>query len=309
MKRIFTYAIAFTLLFSAELVLAQGYTFRVLANKGANKVKKANSGEVANLRTGATLQNGDAIIAGQGAYIGLMHKSGRTVEVRQSGTFTVASLEQKVPSGNSSVASRYASYVSDKMNEDGQGSYKSRMNATGAVSRAVEAGTLNVMVQQGNTVPVIGDKVIVEWETAAEDSTSIFVANVKNLQGEVIYTKDVNSNTLELDLNELNKKSPYDVYILEVFDKMDPSITSGDIGIKRDKQEYREAVAELQELKAQVPEDSPLNKLVYASYFEEKGLLLDAMTKYREAIEMAPEVEDFQEMYKNFLIVNGLTKE
>jgi hypothetical protein len=48
--------------------------------------------------------------------------------------------------------------------------------------------------------------------------------------------------------------------------------------------------------------------LVYASFFEENGLLLDAMTKYEEAIKMSPEVDDFKELYNGFLIKNNLAK-
>jgi len=55
MKRIFSYAMIIALLFAAESVLAQGYTFRVLANKGSNKLKKANTGQMLALKTGATL--------------------------------------------------------------------------------------------------------------------------------------------------------------------------------------------------------------------------------------------------------------
>jgi len=303
MKRIVSYAISLTLFCTAQMVLAQSYTFRVLANKGANKVKKASTGQIAALKTGATLKSGDAIIAGQGAYIGLMHKTGRTVEVRKSGTFSVSSLEQKVPKGNSSVASRYAKYVSNKMNEKEGGSYKSRLNATGAVSRAVEEGTLNVMLPK--SVDVISDKAIIEWESAKEEAT--YIVTVKNIFDEVILQEETNQTSIELDFNEL--KNDAGLYIFNVKDKADESIASGDIGIKRNKEENMEAVSGLEELKAEVSEDSPLNKLVYASYFEEKGLLLDAMTKYKEAIEMAPEIEDFKEMYDNFLIVNGLTEE
>ena len=60
-------------------------------------------------------------------------------------------------------------------------------------------------------------------------------------------------------------------------------------------------------LKAEVSDDSPLNKLIYASFYEENNLLLDALTKYEEAIELSPEVEDFKTLYDDFLIKNGLS--
>ena len=61
-------------------------------------------------------------------------------------------------------------------------------------------------------------------------------------------------------------------------------------------------------LKSIIAADSPLNKIIYASFYEENGLILDALTKYEEAIKMSPEIQDFQELYENFLIKNGLAQ-
>ncbi len=306
MKKIITYTLALALLFLAETTLAQGYTFRVLANKGTNQVKKS-TGEMVTLKTGATLNEGDALIASEGAYIGLMHKTGRTIEVRKAGTMAVSDLEKKVQTGNTSVASRYAKFVNDKMNADqGSGSVYSRQKATGAVSRAVADGTLNVMLPP--QVDVIGDNAIVRWESAKIDAT--YIVTVRNIIDDVIYQVEVNDTQVELDFTSeaMQKDEGAGLYIFSVKDKDDESIASGDIGIKRSTEDT-EVSADLANLKAEVAEDSPLSKLIYASFFEEKGLLLDASTKYQEAIKMAPEVQDFKELYENFLITNGLSKE
>lgn len=308
MKRIVSYAFALALLFLAETTLAQSYTFRVLANKGSNKVKKS-SGQVVTLKTGATLNSGDALVAGQGAYIGLMHKSGKTIEVRKAGTMAVNDLEKKVQTGKSSVASRYAKFVNDKMNEKGQGSYRSRMNATGAVSRGT-GGTLETMMNADDgTVRVVGDKAIIRWIPEG-DEVRTYVVKVMNIESTVIFETETDKSSIELDFTseDLQNDLGVGLYILNVTDKAEESLTTGNIGIKRTTDD--EALnTELEGLKGEVAEDSPLSKLIFASFFEEKGLLLDALTKYEEAIKMAPEIEDFQELYKNFLITNGLSEE
>jgi hypothetical protein len=308
MKRIVSYAFAFTLLFLAGTAFSQGYTFRVLANKGTNKVKKS-SGQEISLKTGATLDAGDKLIAGADAYIGLMHKSGKTIEVRKSGTMDVAELEKQVTTGATSVASRYAKFVNEKMNEEGTGGYRSRMNATGAVSRAVADGSLKAMLSASDgTVKVIGDNAIIRWNTDKTGAT--YIVSVKNIEATTIFETETDKTFIELDFtsDDLSNDLGVGLYILTVTDKGDESLTTGDIGIKRsmDDDALNE---ELEGLRSEVPEDSPLSKLIYASFFEEKGLLLDALTKYEEAIKMAPEVQDFQELYKNFLITNGLSEE
>jgi len=304
MKKFVTYAMALMLLFSVELVSGQGYTFRVLANKGSNKVKKAGTGQVVALKTGATLNAGDALVASSGAYIGLMHKSGKTIEVRKAGTMAVADLEKQVKTGKSSVASRYAKFVSDKMNEKASGNYRSRLNATGAVSRAVGDGSLDVMIPDNNN-RVLGDNTVIRWEAESEGAT--YVVTVRDISDEIIFTTETTKTSINLDLTAEGMQGQ-PLYLVTVVDKNNPDIASAQKGIVR-VEEDDELFASLNGLKAEVPEDSPLTKLIYASFFEENGLLLDALTKYEEAIQMAPEIADFQELYENFLITNGLSPE
>ena len=304
MKKFVTYAMALLVLFSVETAFGQGYTFRVLANKGSNKVKKAGSGQVVALKTGATLNSGDALVASAGSYIGLMHKTGKTIEVRKAGTISVTDLEKQVKTGKSSVASRYAKFVSDKMNEKQSGNYRSRLNATGAVSRAVGDGSLDVMIPDSNN-KILGDNTIIRWEAESEGAT--YVVTVRDIQDEVIFTTETDKTSINLDLTAEGMDGQ-PLYLVTVADKNNDEIVSAQKGIVR-VEEDDELVASLNGLKAEVPDDSPLTKLIYASFFEENGLLLDALTKYEEAIQMSPDIEDFQELYENFLITNGLSPE
>ena len=87
----------------------------------------------------------------------------------------------------------------------------------------------------------------------------------------------------------------------------DESVTSNEFGIKRlSDEETQEIGKTLNALKAEVGDDSPLDKLIYASFYEENDLLIDALTNYISAMEMSPEVEDFQTAYDQFIIRNGL---
>jgi hypothetical protein len=89
--------------------------------------------------------------------------------------------------------------------------------------------------------------------------------------------------------------------------KGDEEVKSDDFGIKRlSNTEAAKVDQNIKGLKSEVNEETPLNKIIYASFFEENNLVLDALTKYEEAIEMSPEVQDFQDMYQSFLVKNGL---
>ena len=133
MKNFVSIAFMFAMILTASLAFGQSYTFRVLANKGSNQVKRAGTTSTEALKTGATLNSGDELIVSDGAYIGLMHKSGKTTEVRTAGTKKVSDLEKNITVGSTSVASRYARFVASKMNEEENTNYRSKMAATGAV--------------------------------------------------------------------------------------------------------------------------------------------------------------------------------
>jgi hypothetical protein len=281
-------------------VFAQGYTFRVLANKGQNQVKK-DGGAAESLKTGATLTSTDQLVAGAGAYIGLMHKTGKTIEVRQPGTYTMAKLEEKVAAKNVSVASKYAQFIASKMNDDGSVSPLNKMAATGAVSRAV-GGALPVYVPQGS-IEILSDNVVIRWKApdGAEEGTEYSV-KIENIFDEVIYDDATSEMFVNLNLAEIENETG--LYLVTIATKVNgDEVKSERIGIKRvDAEERGDLVANYEALKEEVSDETPLDKLVYASFFEENGMVLDALTKYEEAIQMSPEVEDFKALYDAFLI-------
>jgi hypothetical protein len=292
------------LTFLSSSVLAQGYEFRVLANKGENQVKKAGASQAETLKTGATLAKGDQIIAANGAYIGLVHSSGKTTEIRTPGTVKVDDLSAKIAATSSTTASRYANYIAAKMNEsDGGGNYRSNMKATGAVERATNTSAINVMLP--NSVDFYGDNAIVRWDAIGEGDAT-YIVTVKNIFDEEVAKIETDQTAYELDFTN-PKLAQERLVILNVKVKGDEDLKSSDYGIKRlSNTESAKVNENIKGLKSEVNEETPLNKIIYASFFEENNLVLDALTKYEEAIEMSPEVQDFQDMYQSFLVKNGL---
>ncbi len=308
MRKLISYAFVAGTMLLSSVVMAQDYAFRVLANKGKNQVKKAGSAQAETLKTGAKLNSGDEIIASEGAYIGLMHKTGKTTEIRGAGTKKVSDIEKNISTGSSSIASRYAKFVMNKMNEDEGGSYRSRMNATGAVSRATGSAAINVMAP--SQADLLGTTAILRWDAPdGMDAGDLYLVKIENIFNEEIFAQETEKTSVELDFADEALAYDMGLYLVKIYKKDDQEISSGEIGIKKvkssDKIEIQESLANL---KSEVSEDSPLNKIIYASFYEENGLLLDALTKYEEAIKMSPDIQDFQDMYENFLITNGLAQ-
>lgn len=308
MRNFISNALIIVVLFSAAAVNAQGYTFRVLANKGDNKVKKSGAAEATQLKTGATLNAEDMLISSAGSYIGLMHKTGKTTEVRGAGSKKVSEIEKQIKLASTSVANRYAQFVMSKMNESENTNYRARLNATGAVSRATGSAAIDVMAPQ--QAEVLEDNAIVRWvkpEFGIEEGDT-YTVKIKNIFDEVIFESETEKTSIELDFTSEEMKNDAGLYLVKIYKTSDEEFASSEIGIKKLKSSDKSELQEnLNILRQEVSEDSPLNKLIYASFYEENGLFLDALTKYEEAINMSPEISDFQDLYESFLKNSGLS--
>ncbi len=305
MRKFVSIAITTMLVFAVGVANGQGYTFRVLANKGQNQVKKEGASTAVALKTGATLSDGDQLIASQGAYIGLMHKSGKTLEVRTPGTKKVSDLAKMVNTKSASVSSRYAKFLANKMNEKEQPNYRQRLNATGAAKRALAGDEQIKALIPAEDASVLGDKAIVTWDVLDDMEENVFIVTVKNIFDEEIMKEEVTGNSVELDFTSEQMQNEEGLWIINVRAKENQDVSSGDIAIKRPENpaQFEEG---LSSLKAEVDEDSPLNKVIYASFYEENGLIVDALTAIEQAIQMNPDVEDFKILKKDIIERNGI---
>lgn len=285
---------------------AQDYLFRVLANKGTNQVKKVGA-SATQLKTGAKLYSGDQIIAAPGAYIGLVHKSGKTMELRTAGTHNVNDLVGKVSKGTAGVTGRYMNFVMNKMNEsdgDVNRNYRRNLNATGAVERATGYSLAVLLKDKQSPNKVYGEQATIRWAGGQEDDS--YLVTVKNAFSEVLYESETTETKTDLDFTSEKLKAER-FLIVTVASKTDGSVKSRDYGIQRlSPAESKELTANLTELKKELTEGSSMNGLIYASFYEENELYLDALTSFESAIEANPEIDDFQKIYDQFVAENGL---
>ncbi len=292
-----------TMVFTIHVAVSQGFTFKVLANKGQNKVKKAN-GELVTLKTGALLFDQEEILSSDDAYIGLMHKTGKTTEIRGAGSNKIADLASKINTKKTSAASRYAQFIAAKMSEGEGGSMRSRTNTTGAVSRGAD-GAIEVLLP--NSVDVFSSEALVRWNAPEDGEDAQYIVTIKNIFDDVIYNEETDKTSVKLNFDEIENESG--LYIFNVKKKDNEEVASADYGIKKVSASDKPEVAEnLRLLQSEIDDTSALNKLMLAGFYEENGLLLDALTQYEEAIRMSPEVEDFKALYEDFLLNNGIAQ-
>jgi len=290
---------------------AQSYVFKVLANKGDNSYKTGGS-EWSPLKTGQSLNSGDELKLSDEAYIGLMHNTGKTLEVKTAGTHSVSSLASSLKNKNSSVASKYADFVINKMTDSGDGGdYRKSLGATGAVDRALASGaTINIMAH--SSTDIINSEVIIRWnqpQQEGEVEALTYELIFSNLFDDVIKTAETSKTSYMLNMAEEPFSSLDNKFVKVKVTVKGNDLTSDEYAITtKPEDESYELKKTLSELRGEVEESTALDNIVLAAFYEEHDLLLDALTAYERAINIAPDVEMYQQAYADFLIRNNFSK-
>lgn len=280
-------------------VYGQDYTFKVLANKGSNEVKIGGSWQP--LKTGASLKKDDEIKLSDNSYIGLVHVSGRPVELKKSGNYKVSELEGQMGTG-SSVLHKYTDFILSSNSAEAQ---KNRLSATGAVHRAVggEAG-IKLMLPEYQHSGIYNTQAVVNWDGSKVSGP--YVVTLRNMFEEVLLKTETPETSYKIDLTD-PLLAQENAILIEVSSKANPKEASKQYLIKKLSPADRKKVEDaFNEIKDQVSEESALSAYILAGFYEQNGLYIDAITAYEEAVKRAPDVPTFKESYEEFLLRNGL---
>lgn len=275
-------------------VSAQEYTFKVLVNKGQNEIRTGNSWLP--IKVGANLNSVDELKVSQNGYVGLVHVSGKPLEVKSAGTHKVADLAGQIK-GGSSVLNKYTDFILSSANEKGN-----KLTATGAVHRGTNQ--IKVFLPNPKQAIVFNDKISIAW--AKDPATTVYIVRLNSMFGDELDVFEVSDTTMTINLNG-PKLANEDNILVEVSSRNDEERVSESFMLKKlssaDKARIKNSLGNIA---AQTSEQTALNNLFLASFFEDNKLLIDAATSYQEAIKLAPNVPYFQEAFDSFLARNGL---
>jgi hypothetical protein len=273
---------------------AQEYAFRVLVNKGRNEVKTGDNWQP--IKVGASISSRDEIKITENAYVGLIHISGKPLELKDAGKYKVTDLSAKIGPG-SSVINKYTDFILSSNAEK-----KNRLTATGAVSRG-GANTIHVFLPKNDEV-VYNSKIIINWEK--EKGAPPFIVTFKSMFGDELKKQEVNAYDVTIDLNDASFANE-DNILVDVVSKADKNKASETFTIKKLSRADKDRIKnQLGEFKKDVTDENAISKLVLAGFYEQNNLIIDAATAYQEAIKLAPDVATFQEDYENFLVRHSL---
>ena len=284
---------------------AQDYDFRVLVNKGQNEVK-SSSNEWQILKTGSRLKSGQEIKIVTDGYVGLVHSSGKTQELKSAGTYDIATLSSGVVAGSKNIATKYADFVRSKMSpEEREENRRKYANVTGAATRG-EDDEINLYMP--TSVSVYNNRAIIRWDPIEDNG--IYQIKLKNIFEDVIMIAETEETSYTIDFanSKIASSTVENLIIVNISMKNNEDIKSKDAAIERvtmaDEPEF---AGELSDLQASLGDNlSSINGLIMAEFYEENDLVLDALTSYEQSIQLSPDVPYFQEAYSEFLMRTGL---
>lgn len=292
------------------LSFAQDEIFKVLITKGSNKAIVASSTTPQDLIVGKKLYTSDKIVVGTGGYLGLSHKSGKTIELKTAGTYEVAKLVEQVTTQNASVSSKYVTYVAGQMtanNEDLAANRYKHMAVTGSVERKTD----KIKPLAPTQATVLDELVILKWNLVKvnNEPAKMYVITFTNMFDEELLVKETSDTQLVVDLAKLNLKTEKNI-VWSVKVKEAPSIHSDKYNLQyvSDEKKAAELHDQFAALKSELSQETALNKLLLASFCADNKLTLNAMEYYEEAIALEPEVDEFKVIYGKYLVDSGLAK-
>jgi hypothetical protein len=295
-----------SLMFLAITGFGQDYTFRIMVSKGENKLK-VGGGDWQSLRIGERLNDGDQLQVADQGYLGLVHSSGKTKELKSAGTYNITDMSKTIAAGTQNIASKYADFVISKMSPDEREENRRKYaSVTGAVERGASDAAINIFMP--TSVSVYNPEVMIRWEPIAGESTT-YVVKLKDLFEQTIMVAETSETNYTIDFNDpkLANAIVENLVIVNVSVKGNEDVKSKNAAIEQfNKDATASFEIELKALQSNLGGESSINNLILAEFYEENNLLLDALTSYEYAIRMSPGVEYYKEAYEEFLLRTGL---
>lgn len=271
---------------------AQDYDFKVLVTKGKNELKTGAAWE--GLKVGSSLKKADEIKVGPNSYLGLIHSSGKPLELKDAKNYKVADLLTKV-SGGPSVLNKYTEFIISANTTK-----RNNLTATGAVHRG--PNNIRVFLPKTELAYALGDSITVQWEK--DKGAPPYVVTFTTFFGDELFKTETTANNVTINLSDkaFANESEFQVHVFSKKDRKE----SEQYPIRKVKKEERARVKPLlNDFLIQTKENTAINKLLLAGFFEQEKLYIDAATAFQKAVKLEPSLK---EQYDEFLIRNGMNE-
>ncbi len=302
MKKIFSkiFILVFLILLISFNGHAQQYSFKVLTFWGKVDYRTSSTQSWKKVQTGESLKIDYEVRLDKNSYVALMFNDGRTMEIKDEGIFEINDLEQNMKHSKISVTQKFANFVAQEIIMDK--SEKKDMKTFAAVVR-VKPNHIDVAIPSFTSVldPVI------DFSWYSYPSTEQYIFSILNSSGTTIFMDLVDDTTYTIDMDKL-KLNRGTVFKWYVFDADYPKIVSDTNDVNVISFDNRALILDtLQMLNEEIESnETPLSVLSLCSFFERNNLNVEALNQFSKAILLAPESEEYKNLFAKFLLKHKL---
>jgi len=302
MKRIISACILLTTLIGGAYAQANDAAFKVLATRGANKLK-INASTTKDLKAGLSINSDASIEVASNGMVGLMYKNGRTLELKNAGVYPVTDLvKQALNKSSSSVSSQYAKYVLaqvTKGNNDPVSSTPGKnMGVTGAVMRSApgtKSATIGVYIPA--TEILAESTPTIHWSKV--NGASGYTVRLMDLENNVLLTQEVADTTSSLNLASVPTLKDETIVVVKVESK-GKNQHSAIIPLHISKLDP-DSKAEYNDISQNLDKSSATDWISLALFCQRFNLNADAYHAFEMATTLAPDVAEYKTMFKDFI--------
>jgi hypothetical protein len=280
---------------------AQEFVFKVLAINGKVLIKRNGSGW-SSLKAGDKLFKDDSLDVKDNSYAGLVHLTGRTKELKKPGKYPVIKISKDISADKNNLSERLSNYVLKQLSEsDGvlnSDDYHLWLQGTASVERGVEQ---KISLQFPAKTGLLNNLVSFSWNSESTGDVK-FDFYIFDNTGKEIYKESVSTSKILVDLSSLNITQGADYYWnIKLANSSSFKTEKREFYLLNDneKKAIMDSLALIR--KTFDKEESAIDKIVLAAFFSEHVLMVEAMKAYRDALKLAPDVEEYKRLYQLFL--------
>lgn len=288
--------------------------FSVISANGNLQIQRNKTNKWDKLTFGTKIFAGDKIKINDKAYLNLFSKNkGKNLELKKSGEFTIAQLEEMISSNKSTLSSRFVSYVAENIGEKNYilsgDNKKNSMQVTGAVERGLPSpqtpckegkASNEIKLNLPRKINFIKDDVSFSWKPKNKIQKFIFV--LTDRFDRPVLTKETNDQSFKINAAELKiQKDVY--YFWHVASAADTNIKSEDCCFMILSDSQQKVLNDtLNLLKSELGSGkSAFNSIVLGNFYEQNLLMDEARKAYKEAVDIEPKADEYQKIYRLFL--------
>ncbi|MBI5325994.1 MAG: hypothetical protein HZB41_12105 [Ignavibacteriae bacterium] len=282
-------------------VHAQNYEFCVLGKIGTALVQNFGSKSRNELKTGDQLRKNDIITLKENSYLGLVHSSGKTIEIRKSGEYKISKLKDELLGNKSTsvIPNLIEIIFGNKSNmKDLLDSKKSKkIYSKGSIERSLDVEQFVIMSPK--KMILIGKDIELIWSKYSANNK--YEIKITDRFNKTIFTKVTEDTLVKINQNELKlEKDQYYFWKVNLLSIPQINTDEGYFLFMSDSKisEIRKNVEQLQ--KNLSDKETPVTKILLAFYYENNLLVEEADREFKEAIELSPGVSDYKELYEAF---------